>query len=244
MAGDWIKMRVDLGDDPAVILIAAQTGISEDEVVGKLHRIWSWADKHTTDGVAPAITPAWVDRYCGREGFAAAMVKAGWLSFTETGVVFPNFDRHNGKSAKTRCENTERKRLSRVKRGKKTEMSQKNCDNAVTKVRPEKRREENNNTPIVPLKGTNQLRAEKIFRRRPETPLTEAEKRAFRKNRAAIEATSEADWQLLERFYALPQSETFARKDLATLVNNWNGEIDRARKYFGTEEPHRANYVV
>ena len=33
MAGDWIKMRVDLGDDPAVIQIAASLDISEDEVV-------------------------------------------------------------------------------------------------------------------------------------------------------------------------------------------------------------------
>jgi len=64
--------------------------------------------------------------------------------------------------------------------------------------------------------------------RRPETPLTAAEQRAFKKNRAAIQATTEDQWKSLEAFYAAPQQQTFARKDLATLINNWNGEIDRA----------------
>ncbi len=67
--------------------------------------------------------------------------------------------------------------------------------------------------------------------RRESTPLTSGESRAYAKNRAAIEATNEDDWRLLERFYAAPQTETYARKDLATLLNNWNGEIDRAKKW-------------
>ena len=36
MAGDWIKMRNDLGDDPAVVLIAAAIDSTEDAVVGKV----------------------------------------------------------------------------------------------------------------------------------------------------------------------------------------------------------------
>jgi uncharacterized protein YdaU (DUF1376 family) len=103
-----------------------------------------------------------------------------------------------------------------------------------------------NNTPLPPKggmkeKGVLQLRAEAIFSRRPETPLTSAEVRAFSKNKDAIKSTIESDWLILERFYAQPQSKTFARKDLATLLNNWNGEIDRAKAYFGgnssTNEP-------
>lgn len=116
MAGDWIKMRVDLGDDPAVVLIAACLDTTEDEVVGKLHRLWSWADRHTTDGTAPAITAKWVDRYVGRSGFAEAMAKAAWISFSEDGVAFPGFDRHNGESAKRRGEAALRQRLSRKNR--------------------------------------------------------------------------------------------------------------------------------
>lgn len=86
-------------------------------------------------------------------------------------------------------------------------------------------------TPPPKAKAEVQLRAERIMGRRESTPLTSGESRAYSKNRAAIEATNEDDWQLLKRFYAAPQTETYARKDLATLLNNWNGEIDRAKKW-------------
>ena len=85
--------------------------------------------------------------------------------------------------------------------------------------------------PPPKAKAEVQLRAERIMGRRESTPLTSGESRAYSKNRAAIEATNEDDWRLLERFYAAPQTETYARKDLATLLNNWNGEIDRAKKW-------------
>lgn len=114
MAGDWIKMRLDLPDDPAVISIAAALGISQDEVVGKLHRLWSWADRHTSDGSAPGITPNWIDRFLSKEGFADAMVANKWLRFSAAGVKFPHFDRHNGESAKVRTANTIRQRRSRA----------------------------------------------------------------------------------------------------------------------------------
>jgi hypothetical protein len=90
------------------------------------------------------------------------------------------------------------------------------------------------NTPLPPkvTKSPLQLRTEAIFNRRPSTPLTESETRAFAKNRAAIAETTEDEWVLLERFYAQPQSKTYSRKDLAALLNNWNGEIDRAKAFF------------
>ena len=116
MAGDWIKMRADLGDDPSVIHIANVLGMDEDTVVGKLHRLWAWADKHTTDGTAPAITGRRVDKFVSAAGFADAMVSAKWISFSEEGVCFPNFERHNGESAKRRSEATLRQRLSRANR--------------------------------------------------------------------------------------------------------------------------------
>jgi hypothetical protein len=103
MAGDWIKMRTDLIDDPAVISIGVAVNIGEDLVVGKLYRLWTWADKHTEDGNAVGVTENWVDRYLGVPNFAQAMQKAGWLDIKTDGIMFPRFDRHNGKSAKKRC---------------------------------------------------------------------------------------------------------------------------------------------
>lgn len=117
MAGDWIKMRVSLPDDPAVIRIVDSVGIDTDAVIGKLFRLWAWADTQTTDGAAKVGT-AWVDRYTGTPGFAEAMRDAGWLIVTSDGIMFPKFDRHNGKSAKVRADNTERQRVSRDMRDK------------------------------------------------------------------------------------------------------------------------------
>jgi len=147
MAGDWIKMRVDISDDPAVIGMSVAMEISEDEVVGKLHRLWSWADKHTIDGKAPAITAKWVDRFLNKLGFAESMQKVGWLRFDETGIVFPQFSKHNGESAKKRAGATSRQRSVRENTAKSTnvtEMSRNVCDISVTKAPPEKRREDMN----------------------------------------------------------------------------------------------------
>lgn len=107
MAGDWIKMRTHLSDDPAVISIAAQTKLDEYGVVGRLHKLWSWADSHTTDGNAPIVTTAlpyaWLNRYLHCDGFAEAMVGVGWLGIDSDGIHIPNFERHNGQTAKQRA---------------------------------------------------------------------------------------------------------------------------------------------
>lgn len=144
MAGDWIKMRKDLSTDPAVILIAEATGLDEDSVVGKLHRVWCWADSQLRDGNAASVTKKWIDRYTNVAGFADAMERAGWLEVTEEGIAFPNFDRHNGQPAKARALTSIRVAASR----------QRNCNGAsVTETLPEKRREEYiepPNPPCVP----------------------------------------------------------------------------------------------
>jgi hypothetical protein len=129
MAGDWIKMRHDLGSDPAVIRIRRATGVDVDAVVGKLHRLWSWADTHTADGLAAGLDADWLDELAGVAGFAAAMQDAGWLEVSAAGVRFLNFDRHNGQPAKARS-------LA------KTRMMRSRCAASATEAQPEKRREE------------------------------------------------------------------------------------------------------
>jgi hypothetical protein len=124
MAGEWIKMRVDLASDPAVIRIRRATGLDADAVVGKLHRLWCWADTHTADGFAAGLDAAWVDELAGAAGFADAMRDAGWLQVKDTGVLFVNFDRHNGQPAKTRA-------LA------KTRMMRSRCADSATEAQPE-----------------------------------------------------------------------------------------------------------
>lgn len=120
---------MDLPDDPSVIGLARLQGITEDEVVGILVRIWSWFDKNTVDGNARSVTPEWLDRYVRRQNFAADMAAVGWLDIRNGSLVMPHFDRHNSQAAKKRALTNRRVKRSR------------NAD-SVTKAFPEKRREE------------------------------------------------------------------------------------------------------
>ena len=103
MAGEWIKMRIDLASDPAVVRIRRATGIDADAVVGKLHRLWAWADTHTADGTAAGLDVEWVDELTGCKGFGDAMIDTGWLDADADGLRFANFERHNGQPAKVRA---------------------------------------------------------------------------------------------------------------------------------------------
>lgn len=141
MAGDWIKMRMDLPEDPAVIRLSEAVSIDPYGVVGRLHKLWSWADRQSRDGHAVGVTEKWIDRYVECDGFAKAMCEAGWLMFENGGISFPNFDRHNGKTAKTRALAADRQRNARV-----TDTSRSERDKSVT--REEKRRSK---PPVVPL---------------------------------------------------------------------------------------------
>lgn len=80
MSGDWIKMSSDLSEDPLVIAMATRLHVDEFSIVGRLHRIWAWADHHLADGLALGITPEWIDKFVRLEGFSIALIDAGWLS--------------------------------------------------------------------------------------------------------------------------------------------------------------------
>ena len=102
MAGDWLKMECCLPEKPEVFQIAGIMGIDPDEVFGKLFKVWRWFDAHTESGNAHSVTYALVDRVAGVTGFAEAMAFVGWLVQDGRDLVIPNFDRHNGKTAKDR----------------------------------------------------------------------------------------------------------------------------------------------
>ena len=139
MAGDWIKIEHWTPDKPEVFRIADALGIDPDAVVGKLVRIWNWADQQTFDGNAESVTSSLLDRITGVNGFATALEKVGWVRADSDGLHFVNFDRHNGKTAKTRALSTKRVQKHRESV---TEMKRDSNDTSVTPELPEKRREE------------------------------------------------------------------------------------------------------
>lgn len=113
MSGDWIKMRVNLWDDPRVASICDRAAISEAAAIGALYWLWTTADQHSTDGAMAGLTPKSIDRKTGIAGFADAVRAVGWLEDTADGVQIVRFDEHNGKSAKRRCSESVRKMSAR-----------------------------------------------------------------------------------------------------------------------------------
>lgn len=117
MAGTWIIMHTNLFESPRVMAIEDSTGLDTYEIIGRLHRVWAWADEHTDDGTT-TITEKMFDRIANHDGFAEAMVLAGWLEFDDDGFVrYTNFDEHNGKTAKRRAKDAKRNAGKRTKNG-------------------------------------------------------------------------------------------------------------------------------
>lgn len=156
MAGDWIKLQKDTFDKPEVLAIASRLGIDPDAAVGKLARVWSWFDTHTTDGNADSVTFSFIDRYVGVTGFAEQMALVGWLTQNGHTLSLPNFDYHTGETAK--------KRALGKNRTEKARSNAKSNAPSVTETSPEKRREEKKEEhPPTPRKRGSGQRFEEFW---------------------------------------------------------------------------------
>lgn len=138
MAGDWMKIELELPDKPEVHYIAGVLNLDPDAVVGKLIRVWQWFNKHTENGNAVGVTFALPDRITGVTGFGEAMQFAGWLIQSGSTLTMPKFDRHTSESAKTRANAASRQNKFRNK----SQESNANS-NASTVTEPSQREEKN-----------------------------------------------------------------------------------------------------
>jgi hypothetical protein len=141
MAGDWIKIQHATPDKPEIFRMALDLQIPPEHVAGCLLRIWIWADIQTLHGNGVCVTGVTLDRIACYAGIANAMKKVGWLIGEEHNYSFPNFERHNGETAKTRALTGKR-----VAKHRNEEALQCN-GNSVT--REEKRRDK----PSIPTLG-------------------------------------------------------------------------------------------
>jgi hypothetical protein len=89
-------------------------------------------------------------------------------------------------------------------------------------------------------KTAGQLRAEALFHKRPTTPWDRSELTAWKAAKAVVEATTDDDWKLLEWWFSLTEDKAkYRRKTFATLLNNWNAEIQRAKENHGKSDQQR-----
>ena len=119
MAGNWIKVEDSTPNKPEILKIARTLGVTKDDAFGKAMRFWLWIDAVCVDGRVDGVVSTDVDGVVGAYGFANALVSVGWLEFDdETEIVtIPNFEVHNGETAKKRALTNRRQSKWRNGRG-------------------------------------------------------------------------------------------------------------------------------
>ena len=135
MANDWIKMRCDLFTHPKVVRISSALKADTLRTIGGLMSAWCLFDAHSIDGSLDGYTSETLDAHLRWDGFSAAMISVGWLFDDGTSLSLPDFETHNGESAKRRAQDADRKRKDR-------KVSASEPDESRT--REEKRREDKN----------------------------------------------------------------------------------------------------
>lgn len=225
MAGDWMKVELELPDKPEVHAIAGMLGLDSDMVVGKLFRVWQWFDKHTTDGNAFGVTYALLDRITSVSGFGEAMMFVGWLEQNDKILTMPKFDRHTSKSAKKRALTG-----SRVKNFRSD--TPENCNaQSVTKALPEKRREEKNNKDI-----SFSVRFDEFWSTYPATSRRTAKSQCLEKWQKR-NLDLQAD-QIIAHVKAMKETDSWREGfEPATLTyinqSRWEGFEDESQKHVG-----------
>lgn len=138
MAGDWIKLRKCVITHPRLVRTMSALNADRLRTLGGIVSAWCLLDEQTSDGKLEGYTPEILDELVGLQGLSRAMEAAGWLIITESGLQAPEFEKHNGSTAKRRAQESDRK-MSARNADKCPQPKQTNCG-------PEKRREKKNNS--------------------------------------------------------------------------------------------------
>ena len=227
MAGDWIKIEHAMPDKPEVFRISDRLGVDPDAVAGKLLRLWIWCDQQTVDGASLGVTDGFVDRLTRQDGFASALRDAGWLHEEGGSLSIPRFDRHNGSTAKARAGSNQRTKKARSgKQGQPKEtppQGEQETFNLDGDTKQEAKPPKASKLPTTP----EAKRIHALFNRKETTAWSDKEIKVFK----SLQPMNPEDLTLIERYYKAERAkpEGCHRRDLATFLNNYQGEVDRAR---------------
>lgn len=143
----WIRIEESTPSKPEIARLAMALGCSLGDAFLEFVRLYLWADGNIAcPGFVPDISLEMLGNIARvRAGVCECLASAsvGWLIVADDGIQFSNWERHNGKSAKQRLYERERKQTYRDSSG---QNSDKVRDKVRDKKRPreEKRREEKN----------------------------------------------------------------------------------------------------
>ena len=243
MAGDWIKVNRSVGRCPQIVRIASALKADICFAIGGVVSVWWLFDEQTEDGILVGYSADMLDKIVQCPGITTAMANVGWMIIDKDDsietLIIPEFEKHMGKSARRRMQESLRKKNVR-------KMSASDAEKVRT--REEKRREENNNPKPRSKRGVDLGKLSKADLRKiycpTNTPLMNRINTWFgstdRRRWTEYEAgllhdldPSDDDFDLMERFYkAREERKTnepdLWKHDIATLLNQWTEQMDRA----------------
>ena len=116
MAGDWIKIDLELPEKPEVLRLHEATGVPIDALVGRLFLFWRLGDSMTTDGLIGGAGPRGLASKCGGTPEfweIMARVVPEWIVLTDEGARIPGFCERFGSSRRARRADAVRKKVER-----------------------------------------------------------------------------------------------------------------------------------
>ena len=106
----WIKIETHTPDKAEIRHIARLCHCTKADAFLAFFRVFVWLDEQTEDGHVEFFTHEDADAFGGLAGLGKALETVRWISFSASGAVVSKWKRHNGKCAKRRGLDAERKR--------------------------------------------------------------------------------------------------------------------------------------
>lgn len=202
MSQDWMKIEKHTPGKSEVRKIASIMGISRHDAFGRCFDVWCYFDTNSVDGRVVFADRPTIDDLAGLPGFALAMIQVGWLIERHGDLSLPNFDRHNGETAKQRSLKARRQAKLRSRIDDLDENSGAPCATQTPHEAPlDKRREEN--TPLIPP-SRGEEKKNRRHRRGPPKTDAEVEAEMAEKQRARKDGTRDERAGVSEMGDSLP----------------------------------------
>lgn len=89
-----VRESVARCENARLVAVAHGCQIEPEQALTCVLKMWAWARRHATNGVAEGVQPPFVDKLVGVPGFAKALVDNRWLTRRTTGIEFPEWDKY------------------------------------------------------------------------------------------------------------------------------------------------------
>ena len=248
----WLKLDHTTPDKPEVLAITLAMGWDDSDLtVGKLFKLWRWFDQHTVDGNAPSVSTALLDRVIGVSGFCNSVASVGWLVVDGSRLTLPNFDKHNGQTAKDRANTAKRV----AKHAGKRSANDLTNGAGVSPPLPREEKNKDTHTPLAPDFVLLKAWGDAAIEANPHWTVDVVRSEAARfSDHHRAKATASADWSATWRLWftdpitrdanpptAPPKSATqgrFEKPDLSVTVPS--NEAKRTLEYL-RQQANRCN---